>query len=231
MQLLSANPLTLVSFYVYGLVALFGMLLGRAICGFLCPFGLIQDLLYKIPLKKKTDSKLFPVLKYGKYVVLLVLVIGIPTMLTLTGEVSIPAFCKYVCPAGTFEAGIPLSIVNPRISGSLGLLFIWKMALLLLVIVLAIKIYRPFCRFICPLGAIYSLFNKVSLLRIKEDASKCAGCSGCKNACLLNLNSPKDRECIRCGRCVSGCDHGGRKWSFGIGRDDEIRRDVKSNEL
>jgi polyferredoxin len=222
MQLLSANPLTVFSFYVYGMVALFGLLLGRVVCGFLCPFGLVQELLFKIPLKKKLDSRAFPILQYGKYVVLGVLVIGIPTFLTLSGQISFPAFCKYICPVGTLEAGVPLALTNARISGGLGLLFVWKMALLLLTLFSAIKIYRPFCRFLCPLGAIYSLFNKISIVQIREDHSKCAGCSECgalgvcNHTCPLNLDSPGDRECIRCGRCVTRCKNGGKRWTFGL---------------
>jgi polyferredoxin len=220
--------MTLLSLYVYGLLALFGLTLGRAICGFLCPFGLIQELLYKIPLKKIRNSKLFPILQRIKYVVLFVLVIGIPTMLTVTGQVSVPVFCKFVCPAGTLEAGVPLIIANSRIGSNLGFLFVWKLTLLLLVIFFAIVIYRPFCRFFCPLGAIYSFFNKFSLLNIREDVSKCTNCSECKNVCLLNLPSPKDRECIRCGRCVSGCKHGGKKWTFGYKQKNGLESGVKS---
>jgi polyferredoxin len=213
LQALAGNPNTIISFYVYGILLILGVLVGRLVCGFLCPFGLIQELLHKIPLKKWTNKKCFRRLAKVKYAVLAVMVIGIPTVLTLSGKISFPAFCEYLCPVGTLEAGIPLALAREGIRASLGWLFVWKMAVLVLVLLLCIKIFRPFCRFLCPLGAIYSLFNRISILHIKTDKSKCTDCGTCRNVCKMEAKSTDDSECIRCGKCVKSCPQKAMCWS------------------
>jgi len=213
LQALAGNPQTVVSFYVYGFLLIVGLLAGRLACGFLCPFGLIQELIHKIPLNKWRRKGCFRWLVKLKYAVLAVLVIGIPTGLTLAGEVSVPAFCKYVCPAGTLEGGIPIALANPGIRAGLGWLFVWKAAVLLLTLLLSIKLFRPFCRFLCPLGALYSLFNRVSVLRIHTDAARCDGCGVCHAVCKMEAPCPEDFECVRCGECAARCPRRAMRWT------------------
>ena len=213
LQALAGDPKTLVSFYVYGFLLIAGALTGRFLCGFLCPFGLIQELLHKIPLRKWRGLRCFSWLRWLKYAVLAVLVIGIPTALALAGKVSFPVFCEYICPAGTLEAGIPLALANAGIRASLGWLFAWKCAVLLLTLLLSIKIFRPFCRFLCPLGALLSLFNRISLLHIRTDTEKCDDCGLCKEACPMEAPGPDALECIRCGKCAAACPQKAMRWS------------------
>ncbi len=118
-----------------------------------------------------------------------------------------PFFCKYICPQGVLEGAIPLSLGNAAIRSALGKLFSFKCIILITVIVLSILFYRPFCKWICPLGAIYSLFNKVSFLSIKVESSKCVGCGQCSKACKMDVDvveTPNHPECIRCGACMKG---------------------------
>jgi polyferredoxin len=211
MQALAANPRMGLSLYVYGFILLVGAVSGRFVCGFLCPFGLAQELLHKIPLKKLREFRFFKILSKLKYAVLLVLVVGIPTLLTVGGGVGVPAFCAWLCPAGTLEAGIPLAIANSRIGGAVGWLFAWKVAVLLLVALLSVKIFRPFCRFLCPLGALYSPLNRVSIVHIRTDAG-CTGCGKCASSCPMRAAGPDSPECIRCGKCIRACDSGCKRW-------------------
>ena len=164
------------SYYITGFLILLGVTLGRFICGFLCPFGWFQDLLHKIPGKKFSTARLKP-LRYLKYIILVVFVILLPMLATNSIGMGDPFFCKYICPQGVLEGAIPLSIGNAAIRSALGKLFSFKFCILITVIVLSIMFYRPFCKWICPLGAIYSLFNRVSLLNIKIEDSKCVGCN------------------------------------------------------
>ena len=195
------------SYYVTGTLILIGVLLGRFVCGFLCPFGWFQDLLHKIPGKKFSTARLKP-LRYLKYIILVVFVILLPMLMTNSIGMGDPFFCKYICPQGVLEGAIPLSIGNPAIRSALGKLFSFKCLILITVIVLSILFYRPFCKWICPLGAIYSLFNKVSLLSIRVDGSKCVGCNQCVKACKMDVDvckTPNHPECIRCGACIKAC--------------------------
>lgn len=187
--------------YILGILLLFGLLLGRTICGFLCPFGLIQELLYKIRTPKLRKNRFTRVLSYFKYV-LLVIVIAVPLIFA-----GIPSFCKYVCPAGTLEGAVSLlsNIGNFDFFSMLGPLFTWKFCVAVAVVVASIFIYRFFCRFICPLGAIYSLFNRFSLIGVKLDKNKCIDCGLCVQGCKMDIKHVGDHECINCGECISVC--------------------------
>lgn len=200
------------AFYVAGFLMFVGALLGRFVCGWLCPFGLFQDLLHKIPLPGKI--KTFPgdmLLRKLKYVILVVFVILLPMFLVDIMGQGAPYFCKLICPAGSLEGGLPLVILNKSLRSAIGWLYAWKMVILAVVILLSIFIYRPFCKYICPLGAIYSIFNPISVFGYRVDRDQCISCGACSRACkmqidpVLNVNHP---ECIRCGQCKKVCPTG-----------------------
>lgn len=196
------------SFYMIGLLMLIGSLVGRFVCGWLCPFGLIQELIHKIPLPKMKVNKVFSKLKYLKYLILVVFVFLLPMFWVNIVGMGKPTFCEFICPAGTLEGGIPLVLLNKPLRAVIGFLYTWKIALLVITVILSIFIFRPFCRFICPLGAIYSLFNPISLYRLKIDSDKCTSCGICSRKCKMQVDvykNPNSLECIRCGECISSC--------------------------
>ena len=211
------------SYYITGFLILLGALLGRFICGFLCPFGWLQELLHKIPTKKLSTKKLKP-LTYLKYVILAVMVVLLPAIIGSDVGIGDPFFCKYLCPQGVLEGAIPLSAVNAGIRAALGSLFTWKLTVLLTVVVLSVLFFRPFCKWICPLGAFYALLNKVSLFQMKVDKNKCVSCGKCARVCKMDVDvtkTPNHTECIRCGMCISTCptDAVQFRYGFGIGKD------------
>ena len=199
------------AFYVTGFLMVVGAVFGRFVCGWLCPFGLVQDSLYKIPFFKKLRK--LPGdrwLKYLKYVILIGFVILLPLFaVDIVGQGS-PWFCKYICPAGTLEGGIPLVFSNSALQAAVGWLFAWKNLLLIALILLSIPVYRPFCRYLCPLGAIYGLFNPIAFYRYKIDRNSCTRCRACQKACKLDIpvyEKPNSPDCIRCGACKKACPH------------------------
>ena len=200
------------AYYVIGFLIFIGAIIGRVVCGFLCPFGLIQDLLHKIPFPKKIRTfygdKL---LRKLKYVIFLVFVILLPLVVVDIMGQGAPYFCKLICPAGTLEGGIPLVLLNKTLRSTVGWLYVWKNVILIITILLSILIYRPFCKYICPLGAFYSVFNPVSIFRYQVDKEKCVHCGKCAAACQMQVNpveNANDLECIRCGRCKKACPTG-----------------------
>lgn len=226
------------SYYITGFLILLGVLLGRVICGFLCPFGWFQELLHKIPTKKLSTKKLKP-LTYLKYVVLLVMVVLLPVLVTNELGMGDPFFCKYLCPQGVLEGAIPLSLANAGIRAALGSLFTWKFIVLLTVIVLSIVFYRPFCKWLCPLGAFYALLNKVSLFQMQVDKSKCVSCGKCAKVCKMDVDvtkSPNHTECIRCGMCIRACPTDAVSFRYGFGsgkqqsKSEQTTTEVKTEE-
>ena len=200
-------------YYVLGILVLFGIFMGRWICGFLCPFGLVQDWIYKIKTPKVKKSKFTRALSYLKYV-LLVLFAFVITFSFGLKKMTLPGFCKYICPAGMLEGSMGLlsNEANSSLFAMLGPLFTWKFALFVGMMVAAVFIYRFFCRFVCPLGALYGLFNKVSVFGIKVEKSKCIDCGLCVNKCKMDVHHVGDHECINCGECMSVCPTNAIVW-------------------
>lgn len=199
------------SFYVLGFLMMVGALLGRFVCGWLCPFGLVQDLLHKIPLGKK--RKTLPGEKWLRrlrYLVLLVFVILLPLYAVDFIGQGQPWFCKYICPAGTLTAGLPLVSQNAALQEAVGWLFGWKNLVLLLLVLLSVLLWRPFCRYLCPLGAVYGLFNPIAFRRMQVKTENCTSCGACQRACKLDIpvwKTPNSPDCVRCGDCKKSCPH------------------------
>lgn len=195
--------------YVVGSMGLIGAVLGRFVCGWICPFGLFQELLHKIPSVKWRIPK---VLNYGKYVFLALFVVVFPLMLVDEFGFGAPWFCKYVCPAGTLEAGIPMLILQPELKSTIGWLYWNKIVILLLFVMWSVVSSRPFCRTTCPLGAFYSFFNRHRLVRLKLNEEKCTKCGACHKVCPMEINfneTPYSPECISCMRCMTkACTYG-----------------------
>ena len=197
------------AYYIAGFLIFLGALMGRFVCGWFCPFGFLQDLLYKIPFFKKIGTfrgdKSLRMLKYG---ILLVFVILLPMFLVDILGQGTPYFCKWICPVGTLEGGIPLAWLNKSMHEALGWLYAWKNVILAVIVFLSILIYRPFCKYICPLGAIYSVFNPISVFSYRVDSEKCIQCGACQTICKMQVNPVEhcnSLECIRCGQCKQVC--------------------------
>lgn len=198
-----------IPFYVLGFLMAVGVAAGRLICGWLCLFGLIQEILYKIPVPKiHVPEKADQVLRYLKYVMLVLFAVLLPIILRDEFGMSTTYFCKWICPVGTLEGGIPLVLLDRTLRQAAHLLFAWKTVILVVIIGLSMTIYRPFCKYICPLGAFYALFQKISFVRLRVDTSACVHCGKCERVCKMNVDpvqTPNSAECIRCGDCVSEC--------------------------
>ena len=202
-------------FYVLGLLTLFGVVLGRLACGLLCPFGLVQDLLHHIPVPKMTvPPALDRPARWLKYGILLVFVLLLPAFVV---GITPPYFCEYICPAGTLGGGVPLLLTNPPLRELAGALFTWKALVLAAVVLLSMLVHRPFCRYLCPLGAFYALFQRFSFYQMSLERDKCVDCKRCEKACPMAVEVTKQinsAECIRCGRCKYVCPTGAIKSGF-----------------
>ncbi|MEF3168048.1 MAG: 4Fe-4S binding protein [Deltaproteobacteria bacterium] len=197
--------------YVLGTIGIFGSLMGRIPCGWFCPFGYLQEWLYRIPIRKFSLPRIF---RWGPYLFLLFFVVLLPLFWVDEMGFGSTWFCKFVCPAGTLGAGLPLLAMETGLRRLVGTLFFSKLAVLLAILTGCVVTNRFFCRTICPLGALFGLFNRVSLLRLRFDSDRCVQCSACKRICPVGVSffdrtdSINTGACIRCMRCYSICPAG-----------------------
>lgn len=195
------------SFYIAGFLLAVGVLFGRLICGFLCPFGLVQELIGLIPVKK---HRLPGWMKYIKYLVLILFVLVIPWIEKMMNFMGIgdPTFCKYICPAGLLFGGVPLLVGDSNLKNAIGPIFSVKVLILFVVIAGSVFVWRFFCKVLCPLGAIYGILNKISFYHLHVDKTSCVQCGKCANVCKMDVDpveNPDSAECIRCGACAHAC--------------------------
>ena len=194
--------------YVVGAMGLLGATCGRFICGWACPFGWLQEWLHRIP---SPTFSLPPWLGWCRHLVFFGTVVFLPLVVLNEFDMGLPWFCKFLCPAGTLEAGLPMLALDSSIRASVGWLFVSKLILLGLTLLASVLISRPFCRVLCPLGAFYGLFNRISLIRLKFTADKCTKCGACHSICPVEIRvneAVNDQACIRCLRCLQECRSG-----------------------
>lgn len=192
------SALHVVPFLAIGTLVVSGALLGSFVCGWACPFGLFQDIAARVPLPKWEPPYWTTHLRY---VVLGGLVVAIPWFF---GEAHPLFFCR-VCPAGALEASIP-TMATQAIGGEA---VAWPNAVKLAVagamLIGIFFIRRPWCLMLCPLGAIFGLFNRVSLFSVGYDPALCRSCGKCGTRCDFGVSSKiraDDPRCIRCMECV-----------------------------
>ncbi len=202
-------------FYIWGSLMLIGAFVGRMACGWACPFGLLQEMIYKLPTPKYRLPK---ALDYVKYVVLVLFVLILPAIWIDKSGYGRPWFCRFICPAGTLEAGLPLLGMMPNLRVQVGWLFYNKLFILVVFLTLPAFFKRPFCHILCPLGAFYGLFNKISFLRIYVDQKACHKCDLCYKHCPMGIRiyeDPNQLECIRCLTCREVCPYQAISLGFG----------------
>jgi ferredoxin-type protein NapH len=215
-----------IGLYVIGFLGIIGSLVGRMPCAWLCPFGFLQEILHKIPSRKLEIPKF---LIYFKYAFLAFFVVILPLTITDAFGYGMTWFCKFVCPAGTLEAGIPMVLLQPDLRSLIGILYMNKLVILIIFVMLMIPVRRPFCRTACPLGAFYSLFNKVSIFRMVHHPDKCVLCKQCYTDCPMGVKfyeGANQVDCIRCLKCMQeSCKFGAISYEIaGIPAQDDLKK-------
>jgi len=188
--------------YVLASIGLVGAVVGRMPCGWICPFGFLQELLHKIPSPK---LHLPGWMNWGRYGFLLVVAIAIPF-------ITAQSWFSRLCPAGALEGGVLLKAVPPDTPlPPTGWFFWFKIAILAAFLLWFVVSKRPFCRAVCPLGAMLGLCNRFSIYRMAVDDSKCTACGKCREVCPVDINihdDPNSPDCVRCLQCKKACTYG-----------------------
>ena len=170
------DSLTIVILIIFILI---GIIFGRIFCGKICPYGLVQDLLYKIPFPKKIHAfKADKYLRYLKYFIILFL-IG----------------------TNTFGLFTTASTTSPDVS-------VLTVVGFFILVLLSVFISRPFCKYLCPVGGLNGLFNLLPSNKYKVNQDTCNKCGACMRVCKMDIEPYKASnsvECVRCGKCKKNC--------------------------
>lgn len=214
--------------HLIGSMLLFGLVLGKSICGWLCPFGFISDIIDRFSLKRWKIPRGLSNLRYW----VLALVVIAPLAFASAGITGHNFFCSTICASGKIYGIWPywLTTASPSffpagnwLSGTMGdkAEILFHIALtLLLVLAMVMVSGRIFCRVLCPLGGLWGLFNGVSLVGIEHRRSVCSGCGACESACPMGVSREFDgfadrTSCMSCGKCIPVCRSGARRFRFG----------------
>jgi ferredoxin-type protein NapH len=192
------SAIHLFPFVVLGTLLAVGALLGSFVCGWVCPFGFLQDLIGRIPIRK---TELPGWMGYFRYVTLVVLVLAIPYWY---GEAHPLFFCR-LCPAGALETALPHTATLALAGETL----VWpsapKTIILVTIVAAMLFTWRPWCTVLCPLGAIYGLCNRLSFFFLRFHPDRCNDCDLCRSLCRYHGRAQRrssDMRCIRCLDCT-----------------------------
>jgi len=173
-------------------------LFGSLVCGWACPFGFLQDLVARIPTPK---LRLPGWLGLTRYAVL----VGLVLLAPYYSGVEHPWFICRVCPAGALEAAVPYSLQQSMAQGAIVWPSVNKSVILAVFLLSMLFIRRPWCTLFCPLGAIFSLCNYVSVVFLRFQPNRCNDCELCRDLCKyhgLSERRGSDLRCIRCFECA-----------------------------
>jgi ferredoxin-type protein NapH len=194
-----------VPFFWFGAIVAYGLLAGRGFCGWFCPFGTLNDVL------SFRRVKIHRTFSYGKYVVLVGTLIA-------AWALADTIFCK-LCPAASIEASLPYLFTGVA---EVNRPFLIHMGTLAGTLVGMVLVARFWCRYLCPMGAILSLFNRVSFLHLRWQRNLCDECGACATACPMGIEPHRehdDHNCIKCGECTEACALGSLTLHYGVKKD------------
>ena len=179
----------------------------KLVCGWACPFGALQELIYSLPVLRRIKRRKVPfwgsnLVRAGLFVVMLLLLFGL-----VGGRQGFVVY-HYLNPFNLFTLHFETASILITVVAALGL---------------ALLVYRPFCQFICPFGFISWLAERLSLVRVRVDPKRCNKCGACVEACPLEAAKHKvegklfGADCYSCARCLNVCPQDAIRYCRSIG--------------
>ncbi len=201
---LSAAAFSLIqmNFILTGVLLAIALLGGSFYCGWLCPFGLFQEILSWLGKKISPSGKVLKIpLKLEKKLIIFRYALLLVGLISLLGIYLPNVLTEISSPLQTFSSVLTRNI--SYIKTSTWIIFG-------VVLILSIFIERPFCRYLCPQGALYGLLSLGRILTIKRNKNTCVSCGLCDRSCPMQIqisekNQIRNTQCINCFRCISSC--------------------------
>ncbi len=213
-SLVASKDFTVKAFLAVIPIIVIYVIFGRAFCGWICPMDFLFEIVNRMRHWEKMHKKVSQKTGY--------IIAG--TLLLISFIFSIPVFTNYLSHLTNFfrllTSGVFLAYdlpVEPVV-------LYYSIGIIALLIILEYLFPRLWCRVLCPVGKIYGLFNKISLLKLKLVEGECGECNFCEHLCYMDVKiTPyldreglRDTNCIYCGRCTEGCDVKGKLIKMGF---------------
>ncbi len=198
--------------FFIGLIAVSGLVFGRAFCGWACPMGLLEEALGRLPKPRWSKglrfAKVDRILKWLKYAALVAVIV-------LIARLNYTPHRPYeyvVRSPSVFNLGA-IGVAWQMEGGT------YKATAIIFAVALvgALVVSRFWCRYLCPLGALLSVFNWFSIVVLRRDLSSCTNCGRYPRDCV-HYTVPGTPDCVICGECVQGCPEGAIAVRGRIGR-------------
>ena len=179
----------------FGFFAVLAVIGNKLICGWACPFGALQEIIYHLPILRKIKKRKVPfvisnTIRGALFVVVVLLLFGI---------------------VGGRKGFVIYHFINPFNLFNLDIETVSVGATILVALVVSFGFYRPFCQFICPFGLLSWVFERLSVFRVKIDYNRCPKCNACVRACPLEAAKGRvagkvfPADCFSCARCLNVC--------------------------
>lgn len=183
------------SFILMFIAFILAILFGPVICGWVCPFGSFQEWVGKLGKKifKKKYNQLIPnnfdkYLRFIRYIILLLVIYKTAATAKLMFQDVDPYYALF-------------NFWSDEVS-------VTALIVLGVTILLSLFVERPWCKYVCPYGAVLGIFNLFRVFKIRRNSSTCINCKACDKACPMNISistsvAVLDHQCISCMKCTS----------------------------
>lgn len=183
----------------------------KLVCGWSCPFGALQEIVYSLPFFKKIKRKKLPFavtnsIRGGIFIAMLLLLFGV---------------------VGNNRGFVLYHLINPFNLFNLDFETSSILITVILALVLGLLVYRPFCQFICPFGFLSWFAEMISLFRVRVNHKTCTECGNCIRACPLEAakgiveKKAFPADCFSCARCLNVCPVDAIKYRFVLSKEKE----------
>jgi len=190
-----------IAFAFFIILAIVG---NKIICGWACPFGSLQELIFSLPFFKKIKKKKIPFILTNS-IRIIVFVVMLLFLFGIVGRRKGLLIYHFINPFNLFNFDFE----------TFAFLFT-----IIIILILSIFVYRPFCQLVCPFGFVSWIAERFSIFRVRVNKNLCVKCGACEEVCPTDAakgivaGNKMPADCFSCGRCLNSCPVDAIKYTF-----------------